>query len=180
EMFEAARPDCGARESHVRGRRFTLAALAQNHDWMDSAATFNRYFVRNKAATPFLGARIPQLQSYFCVKLPRGWWAMGFDFALTREIDRDQYEQFERLVTTGLQVQVDGRPVVHRIGENDRVILIYPEPYWRHPIGGGARPNWPMRYQRLEGLLRGRIAMRLAGDLHHYMRSESPSDGVLV
>ncbi|HSC00036.1 MAG TPA: hypothetical protein VLE45_08980, partial [Burkholderiaceae bacterium] len=180
EMFEAARRDYGARQSFVRGRRFTLAALAQNHDWMDSAATFNRYFVRNKSAVPFLGARIPQLQSYFCVKLPRGWWALGFDFALTGEIDRDQFEQFERLVTSGIEVTVDGQHRVHRIAADDRVILIYPEPYWRRPIGGGARPNWPMRYQRLEGLLRERIAMRLSGDLHHYMRSTSPSDGVLV
>ena len=46
------------RTSRVRGRPFTLAALAQNHDWMDSAATFNRYFVRNKGSAPFLGARI--------------------------------------------------------------------------------------------------------------------------
>ena len=180
EMFEAARPDYGAREAVVRGRRLTLAALAQNHDWMDSAATFNRYFVRNKSALPFLGARIPQLQSYFCVKLPRGWWALGFDFALVREIDRDQFEQFERLATSGIEVSVDGRPQTYRIGPDDRVILVYPEPYWRHPIGGGARPNWPMRYQRLEGLLRDRIALRLAGDLHHYMRSTSDSDGVLV
>jgi hypothetical protein len=181
EMFEAARRDIGVRSSQVRGRPFTLAALAQNHDWMDSAATFNRYFVRNKGSAPFLGARIPQKQSYFCAKLPRGWWALGFDFALTHEIDRDQYEQFERLAgRSGLEVTVDGQIRHYRIEDTDRVILVYPEPYWTHPIGDGARPNWPKRYQRLEGLLRGKIALRLAGDLHHYMRWTSPSDGLLV
>jgi len=177
EMFEAARRDGGARTSQVRGRPFTLAALAQNHDWMDSAATFNRYFVRNKASALFLGARIPQKQSYFCVKLPRGWWVLGFDFALTREIDRDQYDQFERLLGPhGLEVVEDGKKAIHRIAATDRVILVYPEPYWTRPIGDGARPNWPKRYQRLERLLRDRIALRLAGDLHHYMRWTSPPD----
>ena len=192
EMFEAARRDIGERTSRVRGRPFTLAALAQNHDWMDSAATFNRYFVRNKGSAPFLGARIAQKQSYFCAKLPRGWWALGFDFALTREIDRDQYEQFERLASpTGLEVIVDGQQRHYRIESTDRVILVYPEPYWTRPIGDGARPNWPKRYQRLEGLLRDKIALRLAGDLHHYMRwTPTPSvaatpraalrDGLLV
>jgi hypothetical protein len=181
EMFEAARRDSGARVSQVRGRPFTLAALAQNHDWMDSAATFNRYFVRNKGSAPFLGARIPQKQSYFCAKLPRGWWALGFDFALTHEIDRDQYEQFERLASpSGLEVSVDGQIRRYRIESTDRVILVYPEPYWTRPIGDGARPNWPKRYQRLEGLLRDKIALRLAGDLHHYMRWTSTSDGLLV
>lgn len=175
EMFEAARRDAGVTRSLVRGRPFTLAALAQNHDWMDSAATFNRYFVRNKGSAPFLGAFIPQKQSYFCAKLPRGWWALGFDFALTREIDRDQYEQFERLAgPQGLEVTVDGQRRLYRIEPTDRVILVYPEPYWTRPIGGGARPNWPKRYQRLEGLLRDKIALRLAGDLHHYMRWTSP------
>ncbi|HEY6511211.1 MAG TPA: hypothetical protein VI032_04495 [Burkholderiaceae bacterium] len=185
EMFEAARHDAGARTSQVRGRPFTLAALAQNHDWMDSAATFNRYFVRNKGSALFLGARIPQKQSYFCVKLPRGWWVLGFDFALTREVDRDQYDQFERLLSPdGLEVSDGGQKKVHRIGPDDRVILVYPEPYWTRPIGDGARPNWPKRYQRLERLLRGRIALRLAGDLHHYMRWTPPHsslhDGMLV
>jgi hypothetical protein len=175
EMFEAARRDAGARTSQVRGRPFTLAALAQNHDWMDSAATFNRYFVRNKGSALFLGANIPQKQSYFCVKLPRGWWVLGFDFALTREIDRDQYDQFERLVgPDGLEVIDNGQNKHYRIEPADRVILVYPEPYWTRPIGDGARPNWPKRYQRLERLLRERIALRLAGDLHHYMRWTSP------
>jgi hypothetical protein len=179
EMFEGSRRDAGP--SKVRGRPFTLAALAQNHDWMDSASTFNRYFIRNKNAAPFLGATIPQQQSYFCVKLPNGWWALGFDFALSHDIDRDQYEQFEKLVVgTGLQNTIDGSTTTYKIAPTDRVVMIYPEPFWTRPIGDGAEPNRPKRYQRLEGLLRGRIAMRLAGDLHHYLRWESASDGMLV
>lgn len=175
EIFEGARNDVAP--TLVRGRRLTVAALAQNHDWMDSASTFNRYFVRAQDSAPFLGADIPQRQSYFCVKLPRGWWALGFDFALSHDIDRDQYEQFEKLATDGLTGK-DG--VTHRIEPDDHVIMIYPEPYWTRPIGDGAEPSRPKRYQRLEGLLRDRIQLRLAGDLHHYMRWESKDDGRLV
>ena len=92
-----------------------------------------------------------------------------------REVDRDQYDQFERLASAdGLEVGVGGQRKHFRIEPTDRVILVYPEPYWTRPIGDGARPNWPKRYQRLECLLRDRIALRLAGDLHHYMRWTSP------
>ncbi|KQV96682.1 hypothetical protein [Pelomonas sp. Root1237] len=174
EMFEAVRNDFA--DTLVRGRRLTLAAVPQNHDWMDSASTFSRYFVRGYDSAPLLGADIPQRQSYFCVKLPGGWWALALDFALTRDIDRDQYEQFETLAIGG-----HGKPAV--IGPGDKVILIYPEPYWTRPIGDGADESHPKRYQRLEGLLRGRIRLRLAGDLHHYMRWDSQDlarDGRLV
>jgi hypothetical protein len=176
EMFEAARSTTGS--EIVRGRQPTVVALAQNHDWMDSAATFNRYFIRHKAGQQFLGADVPQMQSYFCVKLPKGWWLLGLDFALTGDIDRDQYEQFECLVNgRGLECR-NGQQ--HAIGADDRVILVYPEPYWTREIGDGADPTWPARYQRLEGLLEDRIALRLAGDLHHYMRWHSDSHGSLI
>ncbi|MDR7270085.1 hypothetical protein J2X20_002743 [Pelomonas saccharophila] len=174
EMFEAVRNDFA--DTMVRGRRLTLAAVPQNHDWMDSASTFSRYFVRGYDSAPLLGADIPQRQSYFCVKLPGGWWALALDFALTHDIDRDQYEQFEALAIGG-----HGKPAL--IGPEDKVVLIYPEPYWTRPIGDGADESHPKRYQRLEGLLRGRIRLRLAGDLHHYMRWDSQDldrDGRLV
>jgi hypothetical protein len=171
EIFEGARRDTGP--ALVRGRPFTVAALPQNHDWMDSASTFSRYFIRNKASAQFLGAQIPQRQTCFAVKLPGHWWVLGLDFALTHDIDRDQYEQFEALAR-------------QQIGPHDRVIMVYPEPYWTRQIGDDALPGNPKRYQRLEGLLQNRIAVRLAGDLHHYMRystapdqpgSTSPGDG---
>jgi len=174
EMVEAVRNDFA--DTMVRGRRLTLAAVPQNHDWMDSASTFSRYFVRGYDSAPLLGADIPQRQSYFCVKLPGGWWVLALDFALTHDIDRDQYEQFETLAVGG-----HGKPA--SIGPDDKVILIYPEPYWTRPIGDGADESHPKRYQRLEGLLRGRIRLRLAGDLHHYARwdaADLAQDGRLV
>jgi hypothetical protein len=167
EMFEGARRDTG--EATVQGKPLTVVALAQNHDWMDSASTFSRYFLRSKLPSQqFLGASIPQRHTYFCVKLPNGWWMIGLDFALAGDIDRDQYEQFERLVTEG------------QIKPSDGVIMVYPEPYWTRPIGDGAEPCWPWRYQRLEGLLGSRIRLRLAGDLHHYMRWQSEKHGMLI
>lgn len=174
EMFEAVRNS--SVDTLVRGRRLTLAAIPQNHDWMDSASTFSRYFMRGYDSAPLLGADLPQRQSYFCVKLPGGWWALGLDFALSHDIDRDQYEQFETLAVGG-----HGKPA--SIAPDDKVILIYPEPYWTRPIGDGADASHPKRYQRLEGLLRGRIRLRLAGDLHHYMRwdaADLAADGRLV
>ena len=175
EMFEAVRND--HRPTRVRGRALTLAAIPQNHDWMDSISTFGRYFTRGKDSAPLLGAKIPQRQSYFCVKLPQGWWVLGLDFALDHDIDRDQFEQFEAMLgERGLTT--DGR--THRIADTDKVILVYPEPYWTRPIGDGADPSHPKRYQRLEGLLRARVKLRLAGDLHHYMRWDSVSWGRIV
>lgn len=179
EMFEAVRNSSAP--TLVRGRPMTLAALAQNHDWMDSASTFSRYFLRRSDSAPLLGAQIPQRQSYFCVRLPQGWWALGMDFALLGDIDRDQFEQFEALLSTaGLTQEVDGLPTTYRIGAQDSVMLVYPEPYWTRPILDGADPGNPKRYQRLEGLLGERIRFRLAGDLHHYMRWQNDAHGLLV
>lgn len=181
EMFEAALPEAPQRQFLVRGQPLTLAAVPQNHDWMDSASTFGRYFMRNKSSRALLGASIPQRQSYFCVRLPHGWWALGLDFAMTGDIDRDQYEQFQALLTpTGLQAVVDGQSATYRLQPGDRVILIYPEPVWTTPVAAGVHPGGAKRYQLLEALLQPHIALRLAGDLHHYMRWTSARDGQLV
>lgn len=185
ELFEAALPDEAsyneAGTALVRGQPFTLAALPQNHDWMDSASTFGRYFLRSKNSRALLAAEIPQQQSYFCVRLPQGWWLLGLDFALHDDIDRDQYEQFKNLASPqGLQTEVNGQPVTQRILPDDRVILLYPEPIWTTPVAAGVHPGGAKRYQLLEGLLQTRIAVRLAGDLHHYMRWTSEHDGQLI
>lgn len=176
EMFEAVRNSHAP--SFVRGRRLTLAAIPQNHDWMDSTSTFSRYFTRRNDSSPLLGARIPQRQTYFCIKLPGGWWALGLDFALDHDIDRDQYEQFEALLSERGLVTDDGHE--YRIAPDDRVLLIYPEPYWTRPIGDSADESHPKRYQKLEGLLRARVKLRLAGDLHSYLRWDSVNWGRAV
>ena len=178
EMFEGAIPVTAS--GKVREQPFHIAALAQNHDWMDSAATFSRYFIRDKHSHQFLGAHVLQQQSYFCVKLPYGWWAIGLDFALTHDLDHDQYQAFAHLAKDGKIPTNSGVYDEHKIGKNDSVILIYPEPYWTRSIGDGADIGRPKRYQRLEGLLGERIKIRLAGDLHHYMRWTSDKSGQLI
>lgn len=145
------------------GPRKTLAAIPQNHDWFDSASTFCRYFVNfDKGAV--IGARTPQRQTWFAARLPHGWWVLGLDFALAGDLDRQQFESFCALLDP---LREDGlRP-------GDDVLLVLPEPYWTRPLGDGAAPGYPHRYQRLEAQLEAagvRIRMRLAGDLHHYRR----------
>jgi hypothetical protein len=133
-----------------------VVAIPQNHDWAVSASTFCRYFV-NTDAGAVLGARTPQRQTWFALKLPRNWWVLGLDFALEGDLDRPQYEGFKALLNQGL-------------GAGSQVVLVYPEPYWTRPLGDHAPEGYPKRYQRLEArfLAAGaRIRLRLAGDLHH-------------
>ncbi|AGX87969.1 metallophosphoesterase family protein [Candidatus Symbiobacter mobilis] len=165
EMFEAALPP----DAHAQPR--TIAAIPQNHDWMDSASTFARYFLRHKTARGLLGARIPQRQSYFCARLPHRWWVLGLDFALTDDIDREQFEQFRAIALGSTDPAM---------GAGDKVILVYPHPVWTTPVDAAVCPGAALRYQLLEGLLGDRIALRLTGDLHHYLRWTSPRGGMLV
>jgi hypothetical protein len=140
-----------------------VAAIPQNHDWFDSASTFCRYFVAQDRGD-FLGARTPQRQTYFALRLPHGFWILGFDWALTGDLDRQQFEAFKALLDST-------RDDAIRAG--DDVVLVYPEPYWTRELGDGAPAGYPRRYQRLEALLEAhgaRIRVRLAGDLHHYHR----------
>lgn len=151
-------------------RKF-IAAIPQNHDWFDSASTFCRYFVSyDKGAV--IGARTPQRQTWFACRLPQGFWVLGLDFALVGDIDRQQFEGFTDLLDptrdSGIQ-------------PGDNVLLVYPEPYWTRPLGDGAAPGYPRRYQRLEALIEARgahIRVRLAGDLHHYVRETLARDSL--
>lgn len=134
-----------------------VVAIPQNHDWTVSASVFSRYFV-NQDRGAVIRARTPQRQSWFALRLPRRWWLLGLDFALDGDIDRNQYEGLVALLDQG-------------IGAGSELVLVYPEPYWTRPLGDGAHPGYPKRYQRLEAQLLAagaRIRLRLAGDLHHY------------
>jgi hypothetical protein len=160
EPLELARPQQAFDEHKI------VVAIPQNHDWMDSLSTFCRYFV-NPAKAGLLNARTPQTRSYFALALPHGWTLLGFDFALTGDLDREQFDAFRELLRH------------QRIPKGSAVILLYPEPYWTRPVGDHAEPAYPLRYQRLEALLLDhgcRIRMRLAGDLHHYVRESLPDE----
>lgn len=157
--------------------RKVVLAIPQNHDWFDSASTFCRYFVDQEARS-FIDAETLQKQTYFAARLSSRWWLLGLDFASTSDIDRRQYEAFVRLLGTG-----DEGPYIQ---PGDDVILVVPRPYWTDSIEEQSDGGYPRRHQRLEGLIeqRGaRIRLRLAGDLHHYVREiavlpdESITDG---
>jgi hypothetical protein len=168
EPFEQAQAWAGAGRWAFAGGRDRLGtpllpedkvvvAIPQNHDWTVSASVFSRYFV-NQDRGAVIKARTPQRQSWFALQLPRRWWVLGLDFALDGDIDRNQYEGFVALIGAG-------------ISAGSELLLVYPEPYWTRPLGDGAHPGYPKRYQRLEAQLLAagaRIRLRLAGDLHHY------------
>lgn len=171
EVFQMAL-DPASRFAPTREPRKFVVALPQNHDWFDSASTFCRYFVDHDKNL-VLGARTPQKQTYFAVRLPQHWWLLGLDWAHTGDLDRHQFEAFAALLEPGASPG---------IGRGDNLVLVYPEPYWTRPLGGGAPDGYPHRYQRLEALIeqRGaRIRLRLAGDLHHYRREsiDDPETG---
>jgi hypothetical protein len=165
EVYEGARPRTGNEQ-----QKYTVLALAQNHDWFDSTSTFRRYFV-DRNLGEFIGASTPQQATYFATRLPHRWWMLALDYALVGDIDRAQFEAFNRLIGDP-NTPPDQRDE-NKMYVDDQVILLYPEPYWYRPLGDDATDGYPWRYQRLEALLEAngiRVRIRLAGDSHHYVR----------
>ncbi|MDB6062077.1 MAG: hypothetical protein JWM78_2180 [Verrucomicrobiaceae bacterium] len=176
ELYEMAK-----RHARVDTSEKVTVSIPQNHDWFDSLSTFCRYFV-NRDSGEFIGAKTPQKQTYFAVKLPHNWWVLGFDYALGGDIDRNQFEAFRALLGTPTTAEVKATGTstpTPQITTGAQLILLYPEPYWYRELGDAAPDGYPKRYQRLEYLLEqsgARIAMRLAGDQHHYSRDTLDKD----
>ncbi|AEE84691.2 Calcineurin-like metallo-phosphoesterase superfamily protein [Arabidopsis thaliana] len=152
-------PDGVSDLKHYDGPQCFL--IPGNHDWFDGLNTFMRYVCHKS----WLGGWfMPQKKSYFALQLPKGWWVFGLDLALHGDIDVYQFNFFSKLVK-------------EKVGENDAVIIITHEPnwlldwYWKDDTGKN------MRHLIFE-FLKGRCKLRMAGDLHHYMRhSCTQSDG---
>ncbi|GKV04679.1 hypothetical protein SLEP1_g16804 [Rubroshorea leprosula] len=132
-----------------------------NHDWFDGLQTFMRYICHKS----WLGGWfMPQKKSYFALQLPQGWWVFGLDLALHCDIDVYQFKFFSQLIK-------------EKVGESDSVIIMTHEPNWLldwywNDISGKNVSHLICDY------LRGRCKLRIAGDLHHYMRhSYVPSEG---
>ncbi|KAL6493243.1 hypothetical protein OROGR_033002 [Orobanche gracilis] len=131
-----------------------------NHDWFDGLQTFMRYICHKS----WLGGWfMPQKKSYFALQLPKGWWVFGLDLALHCDIDVYQFKFFSELIKD-------------KVGENDSVIIMTHEPnwlldwYWNDVTGKNIS-------HLIRDHLRGRCKLRIAGDLHHYMRhSYVPSE----
>jgi hypothetical protein len=140
----------------------SVFAVPGNHDWYDSLVSFTRLFCTTRDRL-FGGWVARQTRSYFAVRLPAGWWLIGTDVQLDSDIDDPQLEYF--------------RSVAEQMAPDDRVILCTAEPHWIYEA----------RYRGLDPALnernltylerdvfRGRIAVFLAGDLHHYRRHAAP------
>uniref|UniRef100_A0A2P2J0K9 Uncharacterized protein MANES_05G171000 n=1 Tax=Rhizophora mucronata TaxID=61149 RepID=A0A2P2J0K9_RHIMU len=132
-----------------------------NHDWFDGLHTFMRYICHKS----WLGGWfMPQKKSYFALQLPKRWWVFGLDLALHNDIDVYQFKFFSDLIN-------------EKVGENDSVIIITHEPNWLLDWYWNDVSGKNVSYLICD-YLKGRCKLRVAGDLHHYMRhSYVPSDG---
>ncbi len=137
----------------------SVYAIPGNHDWYDNLVSFTRLFC---SRSWFAGWQPKQTRSYFAAKLPRGWWLIGTDVQLGSDLDQPQVEYFES--------------VAEKMGPGDRVILCDAEPHWIYAQAYGQIDS---DYNEnnlafLERKFGGKIAVFLAGDLHHYRRHEDP------
>ena len=143
-------------------------AIPGNHDWYDGLVSFSRLFC---AGEPFAaraddrsgspGCPTRQRRSYFALKLPHGWWLLGTDVQLGSDLDAPQLTFF--------------RAVAAKFGDDDRVILCTPEPHWLRPKVEEKREDVDSTaLQTLErDVLRRRVSVFVAGDVHHYSRYEA-------
>ncbi|KAL4310219.1 hypothetical protein GQ457_01G026290 [Hibiscus cannabinus] len=132
-----------------------------NHDWFDGLNTFMRYICHKS----WLGGWfMPQKKSYFALQLPKRWWVFGLDLSLHSDIDVYQFKFFSELVK-------------NKIGENDSVIIMTHEPHWLLDWYWNGASGENVSHLILD-YLKGRCKLRIAGDLHHYMRHSCvPSEG---
>lgn len=149
--FEAAR-------NYSRAPEPTVFAIPGNHDWYDSLVSFSRLFCNGRW---FQGWRTRQKRSYFALKLPKKWWLIGADVQLGSDIDALQVAYFKKVAA---QMQL-----------GDRVILCTAEPHWVYSamyqdLDPEANERNIEYFEKV--LLRqgARVALYLAGDLHHYRR----------
>ena len=133
-------------------------AVAGNHDWYDSLVAFTRIFCTG-GKRRFAAWQTYQSRSYFAVKLPHGWWLVGTDVQLESDIDDPQLEYFGKIADS--------------MAPDDRVILCSAEPDWiyeqRYRQFDRAVSERNLDFLQ-EHVFAHRIAVYLAGDLHHYRR----------
>ncbi|KAF5792369.1 putative calcineurin-like phosphoesterase domain, ApaH type, metallo-dependent phosphatase [Helianthus annuus] len=175
---EALRPPSWYKEEHIAINKPELPVgvsdlkqydgpqcfvIPGNHDWFDGLQTFMRYICHKSWLGGWL---MPQKKSYFALQLPKGWWVFGLDLALHSDIDSYQFKFFSELISD-------------KVKENDSVIVMTHAPnwildyYWNEPSGKNVS-------HLIRDHLVGRCKLRIAGDLHHYMRhsyvqSENPA-----
>ena len=144
-------------DSSDRDSKPTVFAIPGNHDWYDSLVAFSDLFCENE---DFCGWKTVQKRSYFALRLPRGWWLFGTDTQLGSSLDRPQIEYFAG--------------VMKNVHPTEKIILCNAEPYWLNaeldrPEAGFS--DQQMRYFTTR-VLRGQVAVYIAGDRHYYRRHE--------
>ena len=142
--FKAALP-CTAPEGHPH-----LYAIPGNHDWYDGLANFLRLFCQRRWVG---GWETRQERSYFALKLPSGWWLWAIDVQFDAYVDEPQLEYFSEVAT--------------QLGEGDRIILCSAKPSWLEQATSHGNLEF---FERKVIGDRGRVAVNLSGDLHHYCR----------
>ena len=126
-----------------------------NHDWIDGLDTFQRNIIHRGWIGGWL---LPQEKSYFALKLPQGWWLFGIDLALEEDIDMSQYRYFAKIAEEKME-------------PGDAAILVTHCPLWLVDwFWGKGEHSGKILRQLIRGPLRGKVKLRLAGDLHFYMR----------
>ncbi|PWA41881.1 calcineurin-like metallo-phosphoesterase superfamily protein [Artemisia annua] len=142
------------------GTFFNLLIGRLSQNWFDGLQTYMRYICHKSWLGGWL---MPQKKSYFALQLPKGWWVFGLDLALHNDIDDYQFKFFLEVIQEKVKV-------------NDSVIVMTHEPnwildwYWDEVTGKNVS-------HLIRDYLKGRCKLRMAGDLHHYMRhSYVPSE----
>lgn len=134
-----------------------------NHDMYDGLSAFNRCIL----GRDWLGGwRLPQTTTYFTLQLPRGWFIFALDQGLGEDIDVQQFRYFKHMAE-----RVRGKSIV----------VVSHEPVWlydAYDTTEGGETRAPLLKELLHGHLRDKIALRVCGDLHNYMRYENPDSGV--
>jgi hypothetical protein len=135
------------------GTRPRMFLIPGNHDHYDGLESFVRYIIGRGSIG---GWKLPQKSSYFALHLPKGWWILGMDIGLQNDVDIFQYGTFFKIID-------------EKISEKDRVIVLTHRPQWVSDRYNGVVTG-ELFHQLLDRLGSDRLAMRLAGDLHHYQR----------
>lgn len=136
-------------------------AIPGNHDWYDSLVAFTRRFCSKRW---FAGWRTQQRVSYFALQLPHDWWLLGTDVQLGSDIDADQVAYFKAIAA--------------KMTERSRIILCNAEPHWIYDKKYPEVDREVGSHLRFleEQVFNHKIAVFLAGDLHHYRRHSDERD----
>jgi hypothetical protein len=142
-----------------REKRPDVFAVPGNHDWYDSLVAFSRTFCRPERG--FAACRTQQTRSYFALRLPHHWWVLGADLQLGDDLDEPQVQYFQR--------------VAEALEEDARIVLCMPEPQWIYERSVQQDPSPDAAAARFleQNILKRKISVFIAGDLHCYRRHET-------